>query len=174
MNYMSAIAIRVFSIANIGQACYGIESESQGFPISALEIMWNHPLRANPKRRPGQSVQMNNMAAKRKKSSGNGLLARSINKADDSLPRWTFLTNHAHVLAILHSDPQLVLRQVAVAVGITERAVQRIVQDLEEGGFVRREKVGRRNRYYVLTNLSLRHPIESHRNIGDLLKLINK
>ena len=120
---------------------------------------------------------MNKVAAKRKKSSGNSSPARSIKQAGgsaDSLPRWTFLTNHAHVLAVLHSDPQLVLRQVAVVVGVTERAVQRIVQDLEEGGFVRREKVGRRNWYYVLTNLSLRHPIEAHRNIGDLLKLINK
>ena len=77
-------------------------------------------------------------------------------------------------LAVLHSDPQLVLRQVAVAVGITEHTVQNIVQDLEEDGFIRREKVGRRNRYYVLTKPSLRHPIESHRSIGDLLKLINK
>jgi len=125
----------------------------------------------------GKSEQACIVAAKRKKSSGNGSFARPTNQAVDSvdaLPRWTFLTNHAHVLAILHSDPQLVLRQVAVAVGITERAVQRIVQDLEEGGFVQREKVGRRNRYHILTKLSLRHPIESHRNIGDLLKLINK
>ncbi len=97
--------------------------------------------------------------------------------ADDSVAsstRWTFLTNHAHVLAVLHSDPQIVLRLVASEVGITERAVQRIVQDLEEGGFVRRERVGRRNQYHVLTNQSLRHPIEAHRTIGDLLRLINK
>ena len=87
---------------------------------------------------------------------------------------WTFLTNHTHVLALLHSNPQLVLRQVAIEVGITERAVQRIVQDLEEGGFIRREKVGRNNRYEVLTDERLRHPIESHRKIGDLLKLIQK
>ncbi|MCP4788325.1 MAG: winged helix-turn-helix transcriptional regulator [Fuerstiella sp.] len=92
----------------------------------------------------------------------------------ESLTRWTFMTNHAHVLAVLHSDPQLVLRQVAIEVGITERAVQRIVQDLEDGGFIRREKVGRQNRYHVLTNQSLRHPIEAHRKIGDLLKLINR
>lgn len=92
----------------------------------------------------------------------------------DSSQRWTFLTNHAHVLAVLYSDPQPVLRQVAIAVGITERAVQRIVQDLEQGGFIQREKVGRQNRYRVFTDQSLRHPIEAHRNIGDLLKLINK
>jgi DNA-binding MarR family transcriptional regulator len=85
---------------------------------------------------------------------------------------WTFLTNHAHVLAVLHSAPEKVLREVAVEVGITERAVQRIVQDLEEGGFIERERVGRKNRYRILNAQPLRHPIESHRKIGDLLNLI--
>lgn len=85
---------------------------------------------------------------------------------------WTFLTNHAHVLAVLHSDPQKVLREVAIEVGITERAVQRIIQDLEGGGFIQRERVGRQNRYRILKGQSLRHPIEAHRKIGDLLKLI--
>ena len=85
---------------------------------------------------------------------------------------WTFLTNHAHVLVVLHSDPEKVLREVAIEVGITERAVQRIIQDLEEGGFIQRERVGRRNRYRILKGKSLRHPIEAHRKIGDLLKLI--
>ncbi|KLU04818.1 hypothetical protein RISK_003086 [Rhodopirellula islandica] len=86
--------------------------------------------------------------------------------------RWTFLTNHAHVLIVLHAQPDQVLREVAVQVGITERAVQRIVQDLEDEGFIRREKVGRKNHYEVLTDQALRHPIEAHRHIGDLLKLI--
>ena len=85
---------------------------------------------------------------------------------------WTFLTNHAHVLAVLHSDPQKVLREVAIEVGITERAVQKIIQDLEDGGFIERERVGRQNRYHILEGQSLRHPIEAHRKIGDLLKLI--
>ncbi len=88
-------------------------------------------------------------------------------------PRWTFLTNHSHVLIILHAEPDLVLREVAARVGITERAVQRVVQDLEDGGFIRRERVGRKNHYEVLTEQPLRHPIESHRKIGDLLKLIH-
>jgi len=87
--------------------------------------------------------------------------------------RWTFLTNHAHVLIALDANPDLVLREVAVQVGITERAVQRIVQELEEEGFIRREKVGRKNHYEVLTQEHLRHPIEAHRTIGDLLKLIH-
>ncbi|SRR6056297_2635246 len=86
--------------------------------------------------------------------------------------RWTFLTNHTHVLAVLHAEPELVLRQVAIRVGITERAVQRIVQDLEEEGFIVRERVGRQNRYQVKLDRSLRHPIEAHRKIGDLLELV--
>jgi DNA-binding MarR family transcriptional regulator len=86
--------------------------------------------------------------------------------------RWTFLTNHAHVLIALHAEPDSVLREVASQVGITERAVQRIVQDLEEEGFIRRTKVGRQNKYEVLTDEPLRHPLEAHRDIGDLLRLI--
>ncbi len=88
--------------------------------------------------------------------------------------RWTFLTNHAHVLIVLSAEPRLVLRHVALRVGITERAVQRIIHDLEEEGFIRREKVGRQNHYEVLQDQPLRHPIEAHRTIGDLLKLIAK
>jgi DNA-binding MarR family transcriptional regulator len=83
------------------------------------------------------------------------------------------LTNHAHVLAVLDSDPEIVLRQVAMRVGITERAVQRIIQDLEGEGFIERERVGRRNRYRIRKSRPLRHPIEAHRKIGDLLKLIS-
>ncbi len=86
--------------------------------------------------------------------------------------RWTFLSNHAHVLIVLYAQPDMVLREVAIKVGITERGVQRIVQDLEEGGFIRREKVGRKNHYQVITNQPLRHSLEAHRSIGDLLKLI--
>ena len=86
--------------------------------------------------------------------------------------RWTFLTNHAHVLIQLHADSKIVLREVASNVGITERAVQRILHDLEEGGFIERERVGRRNHYQILTDNHLRHPIEAHCKIADLLGLI--
>jgi len=93
---------------------------------------------------------------------------------DDGKPGhgWTFLTNHTHVLAVLHSDPEKVLREVAIEVGITERAVQRIIHDLEAGGFIERERVGRQNRYLIHKGQPLRHPIEAHRKIGDLLDLI--
>jgi len=66
----------------------------------------------------------------------------------------------------------MVLREVAARVGITERAVQRIVQDLEEEGFIERMRVGRQNVYRILDHQPLRHPIEAHRKIGDLLNLI--
>jgi len=89
-------------------------------------------------------------------------------------PRWTFLTNHAHVLILVSQEPSIVLRDVAQQIGITERAVQRIIADLEEGGFIKREKVGRQNRYTIDKALPLRHPIEAHRLIGDLLNLVLK
>ncbi len=68
----------------------------------------------------------------------------------------------------------MVLREVAALVGITERAVQRIIADLEEEGFIRREKVGRQNHYQILKDRHLRHPIEGHRTIGDLLHLLDE
>ena len=88
--------------------------------------------------------------------------------------RWTFLTNHSHVLVLLHNDPDAVLRHVALQVGITERAVQRIIQDLERGGVIERERIGRRNHYKVLADQPLRHTIEANRSIGDLLELLCK
>ena len=87
-------------------------------------------------------------------------------------PRWTFLTNHAHVLIVLSKNPVTVLREVALRVGITERAVQRIIADLERDGFIEREKVGRQNSYRLRFKQPLRHPIEAHRSIGDLIDLI--
>ncbi len=87
--------------------------------------------------------------------------------------QWTFLTNHTHVLVMLFTNPEIPLREVAQQVGITERAVQRIVADLEEGGFIRRQKIGRGNHYEIIKHKTLRHPIEAHRKIGDLLNLVS-
>ena len=66
---------------------------------------------------------------------------------------WTFFTNHAHVLFVISEDPEMRLRDVAERVGITERAAQRIVAELEERGFLEHEKVGRRNRYEIVRKL---------------------
>jgi len=85
--------------------------------------------------------------------------------------RWTYLTNHSHVLICLSQEPEMRLRDVADRVGITERAVQRIVAELEEAGAITRERDGRRNRYSVHSEAPLRHPIEAHRTIADLIAL---
>jgi DNA-binding MarR family transcriptional regulator len=87
-------------------------------------------------------------------------------------PGWTFLSNHAHVLLCIAREPEVRLREVAHRVGITERAVQRIVADLEEGGYLSRSREGRRNRYEVHLDRPLRHAVESHRDVEVLLNVI--
>jgi len=85
--------------------------------------------------------------------------------------RWTFLTNHAHVLLGLTRDPSARVRDLAAVVGITERAVHQILSDLEDGGVIRRVRDGRRNRYEVDPEVRLRHPMEAHHRVGELLAL---
>ena len=85
---------------------------------------------------------------------------------------WTFLTNHSHVLLCLSAEPELSLREVSLKVGITERSVQRIVGELEAAGYLSRSREGRRNRYEITGSLPLRHPLERHTRIGDLIALI--
>jgi len=87
-------------------------------------------------------------------------------------PPWTFLTNHAHVLLCIATDPQARIRELAVRVGITERAVQRIIFDLEEGGYLTHERDGRRNTYRVRAHLPLRHPVERKNKVAALLALV--
>lgn len=86
--------------------------------------------------------------------------------------QWTFLSNHGHVLVCLARDPDARLRDVAQSVGITERAVQKIVSDLEDGGVVERVRDGRRNRYRLFTDKPLRHALEAHRSVGTLLGMV--
>ncbi len=86
---------------------------------------------------------------------------------------WTFFTNHAHVLISLADNPDLRIRDLAPLVGITERAVQRILRELAAEGFVEIEKVGRRNHYNVQPSAHLRHPVEAHATVGDLIRLIS-
>lgn len=105
--------------------------------------------------------------------SRNVVLGGRHGRAEPTPARWTFLTNHSHVLILLTRNPSMVLRDVASLVGITERAVQRIIAELEEEGFIEREKVGRQNHYRILEGKTLRHPIESHCTVGDLLHAID-
>jgi len=92
----------------------------------------------------------------------------------DSEYTWTLLSNYAHVLICLATDSQTRLRDVATQVGITERAVQRIVTELEHANILSRERDGRRNRYRIHTGQSLRHPLESHCTVGSLLEAVTQ
>ena len=85
---------------------------------------------------------------------------------------WDFLTNHAHVLTCVADDPGIRLRDIAAAVGITERAAHKILSDLVEEGYVKRERTGRRNHYMVRPDLRLRHPLVEDRQVGDLLDVL--
>ena len=87
---------------------------------------------------------------------------------------WTFLTNHAHILMCLAKNPSERIRDLALKVDITERAVQRIIVELETDGYLEHIRDGRRNVYRVLSRKSLRHDIEKHRQLHDLIKLIKK
>lgn len=89
-------------------------------------------------------------------------------------PGWTFLSNHAHVLVCLARNEAMRLREVAYRIGITERAVQRIVAELEEAGYLTRTREGRANRYRIHRDRPLRHSIESHHTVGELLDLVAK
>lgn len=89
--------------------------------------------------------------------------------APESQPGWTFLTNHAHVLICIARRPDIRLRDVATQVGITERAVQSIVRDLEAGGYLERSRVGRRNHYRLHPDRPLRHPVEHGHQLTELL-----
>jgi len=92
-----------------------------------------------------------------------------MSKLDDLDRPWTFLSNYAHVLVCLAEDPTTRIREVADRVGITERAAMRNVKHLDEAGVVSRQRVGRRNRYRINMETSLRHPLESHGTVGSLL-----
>lgn len=93
----------------------------------------------------------------------------AISKEASKAAGWTFLTNHTHVLLCLYRNPEITLREVSMLVGITERMVQKIVAELVEAAYLDVTKVGRRNTYQIAVEKKLRHPLESHRSIGDML-----
>lgn len=88
--------------------------------------------------------------------------------------QWTFLTNHTHVLVALNRTPDARIRDLAQEVGITDRAVQRILADLVADGVLRVRKVGRRNEYTINRGKRLRHPLESKVRVGELLKALHE
>lgn len=88
------------------------------------------------------------------------------------MEQWTFLTNYAHVLLCIAADAEIRVKDIAEKVGITERAAQRIVADLLAEGYLSRDKVGRRNRYHIHSELHFRHPVERHQQVGALLGIL--
>jgi predicted transcriptional regulator len=87
--------------------------------------------------------------------------------------RWRFVTNHGLAFVVIARDPDIRLRDLAARLGITERAVQKIVGDLVDAGYVKRIHVGRRNRYEVDTAKSFRHPEVNRSEVGLLVELLN-
>jgi DNA-binding transcriptional ArsR family regulator len=87
---------------------------------------------------------------------------------------WTFFSNYAHVLFILSSEEDITVRELSLKVGITERSVHKILIDLQENGYVSILKNGRNNQYKLNYNKKLRHPVEKHIKIGQLIDLISK
>jgi len=88
------------------------------------------------------------------------------------MPRWTFLSNHAQVLLCIANDPGIRLRDIGDLVGITERAAHRIVRELDDAGYLSRERDGRRNRYTISQHLPLPEPVARNQRIGDLLDIL--
>ena len=86
--------------------------------------------------------------------------------------RWSFLTNHAQVLLCISQDPGVRLRELGEAVGITERAAHRIVNELAAAGYISRTRNGRRNRYAIHAHLPLPDPLVGHQKVGDLLAVL--
>jgi DNA-binding MarR family transcriptional regulator len=95
-----------------------------------------------------------------------------MSSAEAAQHSWRFVTNHTQVLLCIHTNPETRLRDIAGHVGITERAAQRIVADLAEAGYVKRERTGRRNRYAINRDLEMRHPAQFGFEIGPLLDLL--
>jgi DNA-binding transcriptional ArsR family regulator len=86
--------------------------------------------------------------------------------------QWSFLTNHARALLCIAHDPGLRLRDMADALGITERSAYAIVADLTEAGYVLKERDGRRNRYSIQNHMPLPEPTGREHTVGEVLDLL--
>jgi DNA-binding MarR family transcriptional regulator len=89
-------------------------------------------------------------------------------------PDWTFLTSHASVLIEVAREPDATVREIADRAGLTERQAHRVLADLVDGGYLHRERVGRRNHYRVDDERPMRHPSVAHRRVGELLEALSR
>lgn len=101
-------------------------------------------------------------------------MVTELRKSDsgDDFHVWRFVTNHAHVLSCIASNPDARIRDIARTVGITERTVGQIISQLEEAGYISKARVGRRNQYVVHADLPLRHPEHRQHNVGELIRFL--
>lgn len=88
------------------------------------------------------------------------------------MPGWAFLTNHAMVLSFLARHPRITAREVSLAIGITERATRKIIADLDATGYITKKREGRRIRYRINPDLSLRHEVHQNTAVGDFLRVL--
>ena len=95
-------------------------------------------------------------------------------KQGSTASNWAFLTNHLHVILCLHRKEETTVRNLAVCIGITERSVQRILNELVESEVITRERDGRRNIYKIDYEYRLRHQLERNHSIGELLELLKE
>ena len=88
------------------------------------------------------------------------------------MPGWKFVTNHALVLCQIAQQPRITIRELSLTIGITEKATHRIITDLESNGYVTKIREGRRLRYRINPNLSLRDEMLLDKAVGDLLEVL--
>ncbi len=88
------------------------------------------------------------------------------------MSEWKFLTNHAIVLSYVSIHPRITARELSAAIGITERATRKIIADLLQAGYISKDLEGRRNRYHINPDLSLRHPGLEETAVGYLLEML--
>jgi DNA-binding MarR family transcriptional regulator len=89
------------------------------------------------------------------------------------MSQWTFVTNHAVVLSLISRYPVITGRELALKIGISERAVRRIIAELQDAGYIQKKKEGRRMRYQVKHQTPLRHKTQGDKAVGELLKVLN-
>jgi len=88
------------------------------------------------------------------------------------MAEWKFITNYALVLVYLAKHPRITARELATSIGVTERAVRKIIADLEAESYISKEKEGRRVKYFINSKLPLRHQTQQDKSIGKLLEVL--
>ena len=88
------------------------------------------------------------------------------------MPSWTFLTTHGLVLSYMAKHPRSTVREIASAINITERTAHKVISDLETGGYVERQRIGRNNVYRINAHLALRHETNRRVLVADLLRAL--